>query len=371
MPTLPLYTLPADPNASHAVLAPGGYEWWHFIAEDVSVGRRMVASFHDGFPLHPGYMRRYERYLRRPTRRAPPVPAEFPAVQFAFYEGDRALVRLLCLPATRDIASISNGMQMSVGQNQLSLSSTGEITLRLRGAPWQPGGWAPSLLAERTLSAEFTFTPRWNAPIKPKSFGSEAGGAGKQHWTVTRPACDVRGELHLYGGSAGSPIDLQFTGRGYHDHYFGTTPLAQDLRRSIAGVLLDDDATVVFRVEEDSGSQETEGQVIEFRAGKEQILDASEMRLDWPRPMWAMGIPPRVFFGDDTKLSNPRVLHRSPMDVHVLYDVRSRGRARTALCEFAQPDRLLSPMHRAVWNHWLKRANSAESLSSTGAGEGV
>ena len=59
----------------HAVAAPGGYEWWYFDAEDPATDTQLVAIFMEGFVFHPGYIRAYELYRRRPTRVAPPLPA--------------------------------------------------------------------------------------------------------------------------------------------------------------------------------------------------------------------------------------------------------------------------------------------------------
>jgi hypothetical protein len=93
MPTLPLYT-PADvPDASHRVLAPGGYETWHFDAESATGDVRLVAVLGAGSPLDAAYLRRYLQYRRRPTRRPPPVPPDFPFAHFAVYEGERPVAQ--------------------------------------------------------------------------------------------------------------------------------------------------------------------------------------------------------------------------------------------------------------------------------------
>src|SRR5579884_2618696 len=90
MTILPLVAAPpADPDAWHRVAAPGGYECWHFDAEDATGEVRLVACFWEGYPFHPQYVRRFENYLRHPTRNPPPQPREYPCVQFAIYERGR------------------------------------------------------------------------------------------------------------------------------------------------------------------------------------------------------------------------------------------------------------------------------------------
>src|SRR6476620_7097979 len=95
MPVLPLFQPPAHPDAWHRVTAPGGGEWWHFDAEDASGRFQFVATWFEGFPLHPDYLRRYHRYRRAPTRHPPPLPGEFPCVYFALYEQGRVLAQFL------------------------------------------------------------------------------------------------------------------------------------------------------------------------------------------------------------------------------------------------------------------------------------
>src|SRR5687767_6539330 len=67
MPTISLYTPPAHPDAWHQIRAPGGYEWWHFDAEDARHDRRLVAALFDGDAMDPRYVREYARYRRNPT----------------------------------------------------------------------------------------------------------------------------------------------------------------------------------------------------------------------------------------------------------------------------------------------------------------
>ena len=59
MAVIPLYTPPSCPDAWHQVIAPGGYEWWHFDAEDAATDTQLVASFYDGDIFDREYWRRY------------------------------------------------------------------------------------------------------------------------------------------------------------------------------------------------------------------------------------------------------------------------------------------------------------------------
>src|SRR5690349_6074304 len=86
MPTLPLYNPAAVPDAWHEVIAPGGYEWWHFEAEDSAGELEVVADFYDGEPDSALYRRAYARFRRQPTRVTPPVPRDYPCVRFRVWE---------------------------------------------------------------------------------------------------------------------------------------------------------------------------------------------------------------------------------------------------------------------------------------------
>src|SRR3954449_8606982 len=85
MPVLPLFDAPIEPDAWHRVTAPGGYEWWHFDAEDEAGETRGGARIYDGHAVHPRYVRAYRRYLKRPTRRTPPMAVDFPCAELAVY----------------------------------------------------------------------------------------------------------------------------------------------------------------------------------------------------------------------------------------------------------------------------------------------
>src|SRR5688572_31989867 len=93
MPTLPLMTPTPLADASRKITAPGGYESWRFDASSDDGKLHLVAGLHLGHQLDAGYLRRYLRYRRRPTRVAPPQPWEYCAVTFALLEKGRPALR--------------------------------------------------------------------------------------------------------------------------------------------------------------------------------------------------------------------------------------------------------------------------------------
>src|SRR4051812_5798677 len=78
MRVIPLYSWPADPLASHRVIAPGGFELWQFEAGDPTQALQLKVEFALGHPSDSEYQLAYRRFLRNPTRVSPPLPEQFP-----------------------------------------------------------------------------------------------------------------------------------------------------------------------------------------------------------------------------------------------------------------------------------------------------
>ncbi|MGB7161067.1 MAG: hypothetical protein WBD40_23600, partial [Tepidisphaeraceae bacterium] len=148
MPTLPLLanltpaTADTHADAPRRVLAPGGYEWWHFEAFDPRADVRIVVILFDGNPFHPGYLRRYQWYRRLPTRVHPPVPRDFPCVFVRVYEKDVLVAGTTwqhdpgaCNPTTRGVRIGADGFtRLDDGTLRLTVGRSLDLTFRPRGA---------------------------------------------------------------------------------------------------------------------------------------------------------------------------------------------------------------------------------------------
>jgi hypothetical protein len=346
MPTLALFTRPPQPNASHTVLAPGGFERWHFDAEDSSGAHRLTIDFYEGFPFHPTYLRRYHQYLRSPTRTSPPLPQQFRAVSFTLFDVTKAVARLFRLAD-------------NFGPNSMATDKNGTIRIQLRGAPFHVRESGPALLDQQTLNAEFVFTPRGMS--QTDSLDPLADASEYQQYQVSRSICDVSGEVHVYGQGPGSaPLDLRFDGRGFFDHDLGLSPMSECLARVMYGrVLLLRDRALVFEVMEEQSPAMTRGELVQLDASGQRNLDAGEMKIDWRATTLHVGAPPRVTFSDQLDLSNPRVLDSNAVSAWVVYDATARGENGTALCEVIHPKRVDSFMQGMRLKRRFDRANSA------------
>jgi hypothetical protein len=190
VPIIPLFNSPPNPDAWHRVRAPGGYEWWHFDAEDSQSDRQLIVNFYDGYIFDPVYQRRYAQYLRHPTQNAPPLPSEFPCVQFALYENGKS--RFDKKFTTGKFLGSDDSPALTIGDNRVEkIGSALRLTLR-----------------DESLSAQISFTPKFShAPLNVEN-----------HWIVVDPLCDVDAKIQLSGEA------VEFRGRGFRDHRFGAEP---------------------------------------------------------------------------------------------------------------------------------------------------
>jgi hypothetical protein len=222
MPTLPLYTPnPAHPNASHAVLAPGGYERWYFDAESADGKVVVVIVFAIGSPDHPDYseyLKRHGRYLRGPTRNRPPVPGEFPSVSIAVHEEGRTVSHVVRAVAPGSFKASPDRPGLAVEDDAVICEPDGGFRLRAGGV-------------------DLAFRPLLSHAPRDLARPSRPDGPLRHHWLLVHPSCAVEGVVRVEGGRA-----IGFAGRGYHDYAFGTEPMGEWVR----GRMFGDDRVIVF-----------------------------------------------------------------------------------------------------------------------------
>src|SRR3954469_7792109 len=187
MPTLPLYTPnTAHPDASHAVIAPGGYERWSFDAESAAGDLRVVAVFSQGTADHPDhatYLRRYRHYRLRPTRRRPPVPAEWSAVSLAVYAPGTEATQFVRACAPGEFRAAPGALDVSAGPDRVGTQPDGSLRLRL-------DAWG----------AELTLRPLWSHRPREVDLFPRPHAQGRHLWVVAAPCCAVEGSLRIGGG---------------------------------------------------------------------------------------------------------------------------------------------------------------------------
>ena len=405
MPDLPMFVPPADPDGWHRVTAPGGYEWWYFDAEDASGRLRLVAILLEGFVFHPGYLRRHAKFLRRPTRTAPPVPGDHPCAYFALYEDGKVVGQFMTEYPPTDFAASPDKPDVQVGPNRFWREPDGSLRITLTGTPWKLTWQGPKLLAGDELSADLTFRPRTptgpaaGQPAAERTFLSRKLSGADHRWVIASPLCDVSGTVYLgessvggrgvraTGGAsgAGSSVgrSIDFAGRGYHDHNYGTAPIGPGLHRWVWGRAIaptsasDEDSVAASRLGTDAstgagagdrmytfhfarprdGRLPDEVHLVRADAAGVRDVPVASAAVDWDgRSATFLRYPKAIDFGPHLRLSNPRVVDSAPFYLRLVYDAvmdagsggngggDNAGITTTAFCEVAYPHRLRWPL---------------------------
>ncbi|HEX8911160.1 MAG TPA: hypothetical protein VF796_02290 [Humisphaera sp.] len=344
---LPMFSPAAHPDAWHRVTAPGGYEWWYFDAEDATGRLQLVAIFLEGFVFHPGYLRRYARFLRKPTKTPPPVAGDHPCAYFVVYEDGKILSQFMCEYRREQFAAATDKPEVTIGPNTLRRDdATCGLKLSMSGTPWKLTWQGPKLLAGQNLSAELTFNPI--APPGPmeRVFLSRRLSGAEHHWVIADPLCDVAGTIRLADGGAGRTIELR--GRGYHDHNYGTAPIGPGLKRWVWGRAIAGDRMYTFHFARprDAALPDEAHLIRADAAGRGEVAVASTA-VDWSRRT-ALGLayPAAIDFPPHLRLSNPRVVDSAPFYMRLVYDAELDGGTHrgSAFCEVAYPHRLRWPV---------------------------
>lgn len=342
-----LYRTALHPDAWHEVRAPGGYEWWYFDAEDPQTDTQIVAIFLEGFIFHPGYLRHHARFERRPTKRAPALPGDYPCAYLVVYRNGRILHQFMTQYRPDQFSASRERPSVSIGPNTMRVNERGGYVLELSGAPWKLTGRGPKTMHDQVLDASLTFAPTINnAPIE-RVFLSRAMTGAEHHWVIARPMCHVEGTIRLRTGEA--ELDrIAFTGEGYHDHNYGTAPIGPGLRRWIWGRAMIDGRAITFHhaVPRDA-SLPMETHLIRADASGVEDLDvpAGQVKVDWrKRTALLLRYPRALDFGHELRLSNPRVVDSAPFYMRVVYEAESHGQRGSAFCEVAYPHRLRWPV---------------------------
>jgi carotenoid 1,2-hydratase len=357
MASIPLYDSPASPDASHAMRAPGGYEWWYFDAEDRTTDTQIVAIFLHGFVFHPGYLRAHARFLRNPTRRPPVLADQYPCVYLCVYRKGRIAHQFMTQYRATDYHASPEQVQVRIGPNSLD-TQDGGLKLSLSGTPWKLTWQGPQTLTDQTLKAELRFEPTFDHPPIERVFLSSQMTGAEHHWVIANPHCRVSGTINLIGKDQ-PPQAIDFSGVGYHDHNYGTGPLGPGLRRWIWGRAILDEQVLTFHYAVPRNRKlKDEIHLVGTSAGGIESIDVDHVESDWaglsnvglryPRNLrfqvGSIRDTTRGSPSDGLILSNPRVIDAAPFYMRMVYDAQVDGRVTTAFCEVAYPHRLRYPI---------------------------
>jgi hypothetical protein len=301
MSTVKLLSTPDHADGSHRIESPGGYEFWHFYAEDSSSRFRIAAGFHDGFGLHPDYIRRYAAYRRKPTRNAPPTPSQYPCFKMSAVENESRLASsTIFFPAGEFWA---DGESLSLGSNRVSFSKD-EIILTLAAR-------------EQAISIELCLQPALPVNVAERSFPG-----WNHHWILARPLCTVSGQI------THRDRNIRFEGLGQHIHYYGTSPMLFAAKRWLRGCVMLPRSAEMFEAVDDkaiAASADESG----VRAENNSLFDA-----EWKKPLFGgQPYPSKMKVGERLILRNPRIAISLPGQLQIIYDAYVDGEQATAWVE--------------------------------------
>jgi len=307
MATLKLMSPPAATRADgwHGIAAPGGYEAWHFYAEDRTRRIRLIFSFHHGLALHPDYLRRFDAYRRHPTRNRPPLPSQYPCLHWAIYEDRNEKPAASSTTQFPPGAFHADGTSLTLGPNRLIFSQD-QITAQIR----------------QSFSGELVFHPILQA-------GSIETVFAGHYWLAARPLCQVRGEIRLGART------IALNGLGRQDQYYGTLPLACAATRWMRGGILFPRAAIEFQTADDHATI-----LLADEAGTRSIENSPFTVNSTRHALRTPPYPSAIDFGDWLILRNGRVADSSPAQLQVLFDAYVDGEQTTAWVEIADPKRL-------------------------------
>jgi hypothetical protein len=321
MPTLPLYDpAPPHPDGWHRVIAPGGYESWHFDAEDEAGDVRILVTFSQGSPFDGEYRRQYFAFLRKPTKRPPPAAAEFPSVSFLLWEKGQSVARFAYRYPARAFEASPGEPELNVGPHRLQPGAGGTFALRIADAA-VTGGTA-------RVAAELWFAPKFHgAPFVRRFPSREIAGGADHFWVLANPLCAVSGTVRLTEGATSSPREFHFAGRGYHDHRYGSAPIyAASGVGWTRGRALFEDRAEMFQF------------VVRGTENCYVRADASGINEVTPAEWQPVGQDPeRLHLRDGLTLESPTEVDLGPFATTLAYDVVRAGRREgSALCEAAR-----------------------------------
>jgi carotenoid 1,2-hydratase len=348
MPTLPLY-LPSrkSRDATHRVTAPGGYEWWYFDAEDPATDTQIVAILLDGFVFHPEYLRRCAAYHRAPTRNAPPVPSDYPCAYFIVYRAGKILAQFMSQYSPGSFQSSTASPQVNVGLNTMSCEDSKNYQLHLEGSPWHLTWQGPKRPDGGKLSGDFTFSPALPHDPHEREFLSHRMTGADHRWIIAAPLCKTTGTIRYTPSAGGAEEVIPFSGRGYHDHNFGSGPIGPGLRRWMWGRVLLESRVLTFHLAAPRDrSLPPETHLID--ANLESFQERTDQHWEYPidrRGGSGLGYPSTLQYGNQLTLSEPRVIDSTPFYLRLIYRAAIPGQPATnALCEIAYPHRLRWPV---------------------------
>ena len=199
-----------DPDRFFNRTTPGAHEWWYFDALSDDGRDALVCVWYAGLPFDPSYGVATLRHLRNPAKHSQPRALDHSAIGFSWYRDGKPLAYALNAHKADQFASQADPFAIKVATSRVERDGTGYLltvdTPSVEGRP---------------IRAEFRFHPADLTEPLERDLGTPDA---PHDWILAAADCRVEGKASV--GDA----QMNFQGRGYHDHNAGAEDLSVAMR---------------------------------------------------------------------------------------------------------------------------------------------
>ena len=205
----------ADPDRFLNFPTPGAQEWWYFDAISDDGRDALVVVWYAGLPFDPEYGVGTLRHLKDPARHPAPRSLDHSAIGVSWYRDGKTVAYALNAYRAKAFAHRAEPFAVAVAENHVARDEDG----------YQLAVETPAVDGKSLIWARLGFRPAGGTEPLERDLGA---GGSPHLWVLAAADCRVEGTITL-GGSR--PAELDFRGRGYHDHNAGSEELSLAMRR--------------------------------------------------------------------------------------------------------------------------------------------
>lgn len=235
-----------DPDRFFNFQTPGAQEWWYFDAISDDGKDALVVIFFAGLPFDPSYGTSALKHLDNPEAHPAPHPLDHCGIAFSWYRPDGAHKprKGRGNPGHRTQAYALNGhrrdafdheadpFRVAVAGSQVERDDDG-YRIIIDAPDWDPS---------RKIAAELRFRPASGTESFEVDLGSDKA---PHHWILAASDCRVEGTIAVDGPDG---QQLEFKGRGYHDHNAGAEELSRAMTKWEWGRVHHEDRTEIYYI---------------------------------------------------------------------------------------------------------------------------
>lgn len=339
---------------------PGGYEWWYFDGISSDGRYSFVIIFYEGNPFSTRYNARLS------DSESEPMPSEYPAVSISIYENGQTIYYSFTEYRPSDCLFREDRPEVNIGDHRMRGEiKDGKLNYILNLEEILPSGDG--------LRAEI----RFNSASTETSLFSQYKESGSSHqWNLVQPRADIKAEIQLYTQQEKSR-EINFEGRGYHDHNTGKEPMFAEFSNWYWGRFHFDYATLVYYVMNRQNEQQYQAWLIsnDNRSVLEVFDDIDLVDkgltifgLKTARKIGLRSKNAEVQIQQNQLLDNGPFYQRFYSDAFLRIPNENIIESQWGICEYIEPDRITTRIfwplinmrihYKAEGSHWVQRSRT-------------